>query len=575
MPVPESVPPLLVELAVLLVAGTLIAAVLARFRVVPIVGFMAAGAVIGPDGVGLVSDIDLVNQSADIGVMLLLFTLGIEFSLARVRQMASVFLVGGGIQVGLATGIVAAAAMAFGIDWRAAVFTGLLVSLSSTVIVLNLLAEKRATTSPTGNFSVALLIYQDLASVAMVLVVPSLAGDSDSWADIVLALATAGAIVAAVMLVAKTVVPWLLSQVECSQSEDVFLLAILAICFGTALLTSLAGVSIFLGAFLAGLMVSESRSAARAIADVMPLQILFTAMFFVSIGMLFDLAYFAHNARLVIGLALGTVIAKLVSTAAAAAIVRQPRRVVVASAVVLSQIGEFSFVLERVGEDVGFLPLGLADGTEAFIAVAVLLIALSSFSARIKRLWPERPAPHPSGTDSSSADTAAGSDLVENETARGHAVVNGFGPRAHAVAAAFELAGIPYALVSMDPRAQSWAARTGRRVLAGDISRQLIAERAGLREARIALAVDSQPSDVAHFARIVREHNPEIVILAWSVDPDDAADLERGGLVNHVVAERQAALDALIAHTLGHFGMPEPQIESVTRLVMHHSNNRL
>ncbi len=555
----------MVELAVLLVAGTLIAALLARVGVVPIVGFMAAGAVIGPGGTGLIGDIDLVNQSADIGVMLLLFTLGIEFSLTRVRQMASIFLAGGVVQVGLATGIAAAVAMAFGVGWRIAVFTGLLVSLSSTVIVLNVLAEKQATTSPTGSFSVALLIFQDLASVAMVLVVPSLGGESGNWADIVVALATAGAIVAAVLLVSRTAVPRLLRLVERSQSKEVFLLAILAICFGTALLTSLAGVSIFLGAFLAGLMVSEGRSAARAIADVMPLQILFTAMFFVSIGMLFDPAYFARNAVLVIGLVLSTVVIKLVSTAAAAAIIRQPRRVVIASAVVLAQIGEFSFVLERVGENAGVLPLGLTDGTDTFIAVAVLLIALSSFSARSSRMWPQ----HRSIVSSATAAAGTGQDLAEQEPTRDHAVVNGFGPRARAIAAAFELAKIPYSLVSIDPRAQSWAARTGRKVLYGDISRQLIAERAGLRRARIALAVDSQPSDVAHFARIAREHNPQIIVLAWAVNPDDAADLDDGGLVNHVVTERQAAIDALIAHTLGYFGVPQSQTETVTRTVLH------
>ncbi len=542
----------------LLVAGTLIAAVSARVGVVPIVGFMAAGAVIGPGGMGLISDIALVNQSADIGVMLLLFTLGIEFSLARVREIATVFFVGGSLQVGLTTGLVTVVASAFGVDWRTAVFTGLLVSLSSTVIVLHVLAERKATTSPTGNTSVALLIFQDLASVAMVLVVPSLSGESGSWTDIVVALATAVVIVAAVMLFARTLIPALLSLVARSQSREVFLLAILAICFGTALLTSWAGVSIFLGAFLAGLMVSESRSAARAVADVMPLQILFVAMFFVSIGMLFNLDYFARNALLVIGLALGTVIVKLVSTAAATAIVRQPRRVVAAGAVVLAQIGEFSFVLERAGKEVGIAPAGLAEGTDAFIAVAVLLIALSSFSARVGWLWSPRTAPH-------RKSTGPAADAPK----RAHAVVHGFGSRAQAVAAALELAEINYTLVSMDPNAQNWAARTGRQVLAGDISRHMIAERAGLHEARVALAVDSRPSDVAHFARVAREHNPEIVVLAWAVDPSDAADLERGGLVNHVVAERQAAVDALIAHTLGHFGVHESEIEAVTRIVLH------
>ena len=260
-----SAPPLFTELAILLVAGTLIAFVSSRLGVVPIVGFLAAGTVIGPSGVGLISDIDLVNQSADIGVMLLLFTLGIEFSLERVRRLASLFLIGGTVQVGLTTGIVAAVVAAFGVEWRTAVFTGLLVSLSSTAIVLKVLAERRATTSPVGNVSVALLIFQDLAIVAMVLAVPLLGGQTTGPADVLIAFAKAAGIVVAVIVVARTLVPAVLQYVSRIQSGEVFLLTVLAICFGTAYATSLLDVSISLGAFLAGLMVSESRVAARAL----------------------------------------------------------------------------------------------------------------------------------------------------------------------------------------------------------------------------------------------------------------------------------------------------------------------
>ena len=283
-----SAPPLLTELAILLVAGTLIAFLSSRFGVLPIVGFLVAGVVIGPGGVGLIGDIDLVDQSADIGVMLLLFTLGIEFSLDRVRRLASLFLGGGAIQVGLTTGVVTAIVAAFGVDWRTSVFTGLLVSLSSTAIVLKVLAERRATTSPMGNMSVALLIFQDLAIVAMVLFVPLLSRQTTGLADVGIALAKAVGIIVAVVFVARTLVPAILRQLARHQSTEVFLLTILAICFGTAYVTNLLDVSISLGAFLAGLMVSESRVAARALGEVMPLQILFSATFFVSIGMLVD-----------------------------------------------------------------------------------------------------------------------------------------------------------------------------------------------------------------------------------------------------------------------------------------------
>ena len=566
-----SAPPLFTELAILLVAGTLIAFVSSRLGVVPIVGFLAAGTVIGPSGVGLISDIDLVNQSADIGVMLLLFTLGIEFSLERVRRLASLFLIGGTVQVGLTTGIVAAVVAAFGVEWRTAVFTGLLVSLSSTAIVLKVLAERRATTSPVGNVSVALLIFQDLAIVAMVLAVPLLGGQTTGPADVLIAFAKAAGIVVAVIVVARTLVPAVLQYVSRIQSGEVFLLTVLAICFGTAYATSLLDVSISLGAFLAGLMVSESRVAARALGEVMPLQILFSATFFVSIGMLLDVGYLARNLPLVVGLALAVVVVKMLSTTAAALLVRQSRAVALSGALVLAQIGEFSFVLERAGEEVGLVPAGLADGTDAFIAVTVLLMAFSPFGARwdqslaarsdADRRAHQRDRPHDGDVPEF--------DPSEHEALVDHAVVNGFGPRARRIVSALELAHIPYTVVSLDPEAQRWAASTGRKVLVGDLSRHVIAERAGLRDARIALAVDSPPSAVEQFARIAREHNPDIAVLAWAADPADAADLERDGLVDHVVAERQAAHDALIAHALGHFELPEPDTEAVTHAVLH------
>lgn len=573
MPLALSVPPLMEELAILLVAGTLIALVSARLGTVPIVGFLAAGAVIGPGGIGLVGDIDLVNQSADIGVVLLLFTLGIEFSLERVRKLASFFLVGGSIQVGITTGVVTLLVAAFGAGWRTSVFTGLLVSLSSTAIVLKMLAERRATTSPTGNVAVSLLIFQDLAIVGMVLLVPFLGGTPSGPVDILAAVGKALGIVAVVVVLARTLVPKLMRWVARNQSGEVFLLTVLSICFGTAYLTSLLDVSISLGAFLAGLMVSESRLAARAMGEVMPLQILFSATFFVSIGMLFDPAYLARNALLVIGLALGVVVVKLLSTAVAAALLRQPRAVVLSSALVLAQVGEFSFVLERAGEEFGLVPAGLAGGTDAFIAVTVVLMALSPYALRlgdrmITRIPARSGTPAESGVAGHGADGFAhhGSDL------RDHVVVTGYGPRARRVVDALEQVSVPYTIVSLDPEAEERAAESGRAVLVGDVSRHLIAEEAGLSEARVVLAADSSPATVEQFARVAREHNPHVVVLAWADDIDVAADLHRDGLVDHVVTERQAVLDALIAHTLGHYEVSETDSEAILRSVLEPEN---
>lgn len=566
-----TAPPLFAELAVLIVAGTLIAFLSARLGAVPIVGFLAAGAVIGPGGIGLIGDIDLVNQSADIGVVLLLFTLGIEFSLERVRRLAALVLVGGAIQVIITTGIVTAIVVAFGVQWRTAVFTGLIVSLSSTAIVLKLLSARRATMSPTGNVAVSLLVFQDLAIVVMVLLVPYLGGQAAGPLDVLAAVGKAVGIVVAVVIAARTVVPRLLRSVAGHQSSEVFLLTVLAICFGTAYLSSLLDVSISLGAFLAGLMVSETRVAARALGEVMPLQILFSATFFVSIGMLLDLGYVLDNPILIVGLALGVVVVKLSATAAAAAALRQPRAVVVCSALILAQIGEFSFVLERVGEQVGLVPAGLSGGTDAFIAVTVLLMVLSTYAMRLADVSATRLASRSPGEASDPEegiprriDALADQGVALSD----HVVVTGYGSRARRILDALELARIPYTIVSLDPAAEEQAEQSGRTVLSGDVSRHFIAERAGLRYARMVLAVDSPLPEVEQFARIAREHNPDVVVLAWAEDLADAAHLQRDGLVDHVVAEREAALDALINHALGHFDISEAETEAVMHTVL-------
>ena len=363
-----SAPPLFEELAILVVAGSLIAYLSVRVGTVPIVGFLVSGVVIGPNGLGLIDDLELVNQSADIGVVLLLFTIGIEFSLERLRQLASLILGGGAIQVGLSAGLVTGILIAADVEWRTAVFTGLLVSLSSTAIVLKMLADRRTTTTPTGRVAVSFLIFQDLAVVAMVLLVPMLGGEASGVGELLWALGKAVGIVAAVLVIARSVTPRLLDTVARTCSSEIFLLSVVALCFGTAYVTSLLDVSISLGAFLAGLMVSESRLSAQALGDVMPLQILFSATFFVSVGMLLDLEYLVDNLPLVLGLAAAAVAITLVTTAVAAAALGRPRSVVVGSALVLAQVGEFSFVLERAGEDVGLSPAGLDQGSDAFIA---------------------------------------------------------------------------------------------------------------------------------------------------------------------------------------------------------------
>ena len=557
-----AAPPSFEVFAVLAVAGAIIAYLSARLGTVPIVGFLASGVVIGPNGLGLVDDIDLVNQAADIGIVLLLFTIGIEFSLEKLRSLASLIFGGGAIQVGSSTLIVTGIVLAAGKDWQTAVFTGLLVSLSSTAIVLKMLADRRTTASPTGRVSVSFLIFQDLAIVAMVLVVPMLGGEASGAGELVLALGKAVGIIVAVLVVARTLVPKVLDAVARTCAEEVFLLTVVGLCFGTAYLTSLADVSISLGAFLAGLMVSESRLSAQALGDIMPLQILFSATFFVSVGMLLDITYVVDNLALVLGLAIAVLAIKLVTTALAAAVLGRPRSVVVGSALVLAQVGEFSFVLQRAGEDVGLVPAGIDGGVDAFIAVTVLLMVLTPFSVTLSELASARLAP----TDAAPRKVFEADTPVHGHTEfSDHVVLAGYGERARQLAAALEFADRPYVITTLDPDMGRIAAEAGRHVVPGDITRRVIAEEAGVAEARVVVIADDSVERTHHVASIVRLTNPNAFVLAHVSNNHEAAELQAEGLVDHVVADEGATVDALIGHLLGVFAVPERVVEVVTQ----------
>ncbi len=517
---------------------------------------------IGPNGLALIDDLELVNQSADIGVVLLLFTIGIEFSLTRLRQLAGLILGGGAIQVGLSTGIVTGILLAADVEWRTAVFTGLLVSLSSTAIVLKMLADRRTSTTPTGRVAVSFLIFQDLAVVAMVLLVPMLGGEESGAGELAWALGKAFGIVAAVLVFARTVTPRLLEAVARTCSSEIFLLTVVGLCFGTAYLTSLLDVSISLGAFLAGLMVSESRQSARALGDVMPLQILFSATFFVSVGMLLDPDYLLDNLGLVIGLAAAAVAIKLVTTAVAAAVLGRPRSVVVGAAFVLAQVGEFSFVLERAGQEVGLSPAGLDQGSDAFIAVTVLLMMLSPLGIRLAETVSRRLEPG----DAPPRKVYDVDTPVHGHTdQRDHVVLADYGPRARQIAAALDLADLAYVVVTLDPDAGRLAVEEGRRVVQGDLVRSMTAEQAGLEGARVVMMADEDVERIHQLGAVVRALNPDAVVLARVAGIEQAAELQAGGVVDHVVADEGASVDALIGHTLGAFALPERVVEVITQ----------
>ena len=527
IPIASGTPAFFSELTLLVVAAAVVAYVGYRLGLLPIVGFLLAGVVVGPNALALVHDLELVEAMAEIGVILLLFAIGIEFSLDRLAQITRLIFVGGGIQVGLTTTAVAGLLIAFGVDWRAAVFTGMLVALSSTAIVLKILSDRGEGAQPHGEVALGLLIFQDLAIIVMVLAVPILSGEAGGAVEIGLALGKAGALIAVVLIFARRLMPKLLEVVAQTCSPEIFLLTIAAICFGTAYVTSLAGVSVSLGAFLAGLVVSESRFSEHALGEILPLKVLFSAAFFVSCGMLLDISFVIGNVPLIAAAIALVVVLKGAITWFATIVLGYRGGTAIASGLVLAQVGEFSFVLERAGGHVGLTPAGLGeDGSQAFIATTVLLMVvtpqLASLGTWLGAKWDARAQEQRKAT----ASTVAHGEFADLD---GHVVIAGYGEGAARLVQVMAMNDVPFVIATLSPAGARDAEADGHRVHRADYTRAHALEHLGIARARIVVVADDDLGVATRTAHMIRDLAPDAYIVSRTRHSEDRSGLVHSG----------------------------------------------
>lgn len=554
-------PPFFTEVAALIVAGALIAYISFRLRLVPIVGFLLAGVLIGPNALGLVRDQALVDATAEVGVILLLFTIGIEFSLEKLARIQRLIFGGGTMQV---VGSIAATALillAFGVDWRSGIFTGMLVALSSTAIVLKLLADKSETNAEHGQVGLGLLIFQDLAIVLMVLLVPVLSTSGGGGAgEIAIALGTAGAIIVVVLVLARRIMPRVLDSVARTCSPELFLLTVIAICFGTAYLTSLAGVSLSLGAFLAGLMVSESRFSQHALTETLPLQILFSATFFVSVGMLLDVGFLVQHLPIVLAAIATVLVIKVLTTWLSVKVLGYATPVAAASALMLAQIGEFSFVLERAGREVGLFPAGdSVAGSQTFIAATVVLMVItpllmsvgSGLAAKIVRKQERAGAP---------ADDN-GESLGEALEYEDHVIVAGYGDAARCLVRVLAGSGIPYVITTLSPVGADEAQSEGLPVVRGDASKPFLLRHVGIDNAKMMVIADDNPAMAHRITSVARQINPTMRIVVRTRYIEEVSELAHAG-ADTVIAEELESIVQLFGEVLRDYQIAPDQIDA-------------
>ncbi|MBW2688361.1 MAG: cation:proton antiporter [Deltaproteobacteria bacterium] len=529
-----------------------------RLRVPAVVGFLLTGIFVGPYGFGLVEAIHEVETLAEIGIVLLLFTIGIEFSFERLLQIKKSVLMGGSLQVFLTFLATFFIASQLGMPSGVAIFIGFLVALSSTAIVLKLIQDRAEVDSPHGRTTLGILIFQDIIIVPMLLITPLLAGvTEDVGATVLILLAKGIGIILLVMVSTKWLVPQLLYQIARTRNQEVFLLSIVVICLGVAWLTSSAGLSLALGAFLAGLIISESEYSHQALGNLLPFRDVFTSFFFVSIGMLLDVGFLFQNPGTIVLITLGVLALKSVIACFAAILLGLPFRTSVLVGLALSQVGEFSFILSRTGVEHGLLTGNIY---QTFLAFSVLSMAATPFiinlAPRAADILLRLPLPPKLTTGFRPVPSA------EVKGKKDHLIIIGFGVNGRNVARAARLSGIPYAIIEMNPETVRSEQARGEPIYYGDSTQEVVLQHADIKDARIVVSAINDPSSTRRTTEIVRRLNPTVHLIVRSRYIQEMKSLYELG-ANEVIPEEFETSVEIFTRVLTKYLVPRDEIEAL------------
>jgi CPA2 family monovalent cation:H+ antiporter-2 len=522
--------------------------VLSRIKVPPMVSFIVAGVLIGPSGFGIIKDVHEIEVLAEIGVILLLFTIGIEFSLKKLMRIRNVVLFSGGGQVLLTTIATMLMFYMYLKDLKVSLFFGFLAALSSTAIVLKTLEEKGAVDSQHGRLMLGVLIFQDLCIVPLMLVVPMLAGDSFNIKEFSLMSIKALGIIATVLLSARWLVPHILHLVVSTRRRELFIITVIFICLGTALLTSHFGLSLALGAFLAGLVISESEYAYQATAEILPFKESFLGLFFVSIGMLIDIPFFLDNwfrilAALFFILALksSTTIASLLATSSGV-------KASIHAGIGLAQIGEFSFILAEAGKMAGIFP---EDLFQVFLASAILSMMLTPLlhtAAPYISSWASgrKPLKHLRLTE---REEGAGQEIFD------HVIIVGFGLNGRNLAHTLRNAGIKYVILDLNSVTVRKEKVKGEPIYYGDASSREVLFKLGFQRARALVVAISDPVATRRIVSVARSENPSVYILVRTRYQAEIEELNSLGADTVIPEEFETSVE-IFSQVLNHYNIP-------------------
>lgn len=551
----------LLELALLFALCVGVSVTFHRLRLPPIVGFLVAGVLVGPHAIGLVRHEEMVRELAEVGVVVLLFAVGLEVPLHQLARLRRTIFLLGGMQVVGTVLTSAGVGLLLGLDWQQSVFLGFLVSLSSTAAISKLLVDHGEFSSPHGRQALGICIAQDLAVVPMILLIPMLAAASgaEGGKSLWQALADFGLLCVALVGL-RWMLPPITNLVCRTRSRELFVLLIATFCLGMAVLTAHLGLSLALGAFLAGILLADSDHHSQAASEVEPFRDAFASLFFVSIGMLFDWSVVLESPFAVTLGVLGVIVGKTVIVVLAATSFGHPFWVRMRAGLALAQVGEFSFVLAQLGRDVQVLSSG---AERIFVVVAVVSIAATPLLYALGGVLARRAR---GGDD---VRGKSGDELAE------HAIVIGYGPTGRTVVQGLLQLGIPVIVSEMNAATVKAEKQKGVPIVLGDATRSSVLRSLGIERAHMIVLAVNDTAATSRIAQLVRQIAPQVHIVARVIYNAEVDGLRKAGAHEIVPQELEASVEMLV-RVLRRFLVADDEIgRRVQQIRREHGSDRL
>ena len=524
-----------------------------------VIGLLVAGVFVGPHGLSLIEDEHRVHVLAEIGLVVLLFTVGLEFSLVRVARMWRLMLGVGVPQVALSAGLVGLGYFLYSGEIRSAIFLGMLAAFSSTAIVLKELGDAGDTTAPHGRISIAVLLFQDLLVMLCMLAVPLLAGSKGEDSSLWLSLAKGVGLVGLLLIISRYFLDRVLFQIVATRNRELFLFAVIVICIGTAALTASVGLSLALGAFIAGLILADSEYGHQTMSEVLPFRDTLSSLFFVSVGMLLDLRYLVSNFIPVLAVLLLVLLIKSLTAFVPTFLSRYPIRTSVLVGLSLAQVGEFSFVLANRGMEYKLIP---NDAYQMVIAVTVLSMAATPFLMR-RGEWLAKYLRTSDGIlRGIETDRMEFSEDLDSKELSGHVVVAGFGLNGRTLSIVLKEHSLPYVILEMNPHAVKKAKAQGENIHFADCTRATILEHFGIKRAKVFVVGVSDSAASRRAVKVARLLNPDLRIIVRNRFARDVEEYMKLG-ANRVISEDFETSIQMVSSVMSELDVSGAEIDKV------------